>query len=186
MLVLHACIRNIGEVLRDRIVLHQTLRNVHKTFVIRSHHMRAWSFCNRSVNFYYRMNNPTGQNDNPSVCPLTGIKNGTNQDPILICALAMKDYFLVFQRTPAPSSGLPINSMPAFSNASLIASSVLNWAPGTPSADSSLCIEEKPTPDFSDKSDLVQSSIPLAARIWALVIKSKWSYNELLWTTCSL
>ena len=96
------------------------------------------------------------------------------------------NYFFDFQRTPAPSSGLPRNSMPAFSNASLIASSVLNWAPGTPSADSSLCIEEKPTPDFSDKSDLVQSSIPLAARIWALVIKLKWSYNELLWTTFSL
>ena len=39
-------------------------------------------------------------------------------------------------------------------------------------------IEEKPTPDFSDKSDLDHSSIPRAARIWALVINLNRSYNE--------
>jgi hypothetical protein len=64
-----------------------------------------------------------------------------------------------------------MNWTPASSKAFLIASNVVKWLPGTPSADSNLNMLENPTPDFLDKSVLDQFSKALAARIWALVIK---------------
>ena len=97
----------------------------------------------------------------------------TFQVCVLICALVMKNYFFIFQRTPAPSSGLPRNSTPAFSNVSFIFVSVLKLLEGTPSNDSNRIIELKLSPECSAKSFLDQSSIPLAARIWALVIINK-------------
>jgi len=45
-LVSHVCIKNISEVLRDRIVLYQTLLNIHKTFVLCSHHICVYDLCN--------------------------------------------------------------------------------------------------------------------------------------------
>jgi hypothetical protein len=63
-----------------------------------------------------------------------------------------------------------MNSTPAFSNACFTDSRVLKLLAGTPSKDSSLIIEAKLTPECSAKSFLDQLNIPLAARIWALVI----------------
>ena len=54
-----------------------------------------------------------------------------------------------------------------------MASRVLMFALGTPSADSSLIIEEKLRPDSAAKSERDQSNNALAARIWVLVIKIK-------------
>ena len=42
--------------------------------------------------------------------------------------MGLKNYFFDFQRTPAPSSGLPMNSIPAVSKAFCIESSVLACA----------------------------------------------------------
>lgn len=80
-------------------------------------------------------------------------------------------FYFSFQRTPAPDSRVPMNSMPADSKVFLMASRVLTWVPGTPSNTSKRIRVEKPIPDFSAKSFPLHLSMARAARIWSLVIK---------------
>ncbi len=63
--------------------------------------------------------------------------------------MGLKNYFFDFQRTPAPSSGLPMNSIPAVSKADLMALRVFTWLEGTPSSDSRRISVEKPISAFS-------------------------------------
>lgn len=79
--------------------------------------------------------------------------------------MGLKNYFLDFQRTPAPSSGLPMNSMPAVSKAFCIESSVLACAAGTPSPVSKRIRVENATPEASASSFPVHLSNERAARI---------------------
>ena len=57
-----------------------------------------------------------------------------------------------FKRTPGLSSGVPMNSIPAFSSAFFKASIVLILPDGTPSDSSKRLIVEMPTPDIEARS----------------------------------
>ncbi len=68
-----------------------------------------------------------------------------------------------FKRTPGLSSGVPMNSMPAFSRAFFRESIVLKFPEGTPSDSSKRLIVEIPTPDIEAKSMAVIFNNALAA-----------------------
>lgn len=68
-----------------------------------------------------------------------------------------------FKRTPGLSSGVPINSMPAFSRALFIESIVLILPEGTPSESSKRLIVEIPIPDIEARSIAVIFNNALAA-----------------------
>ena len=76
-----------------------------------------------------------------------------------------------FKRTPGLSSGVPMNSMPAFSRAFFKESIVLILHGGTPSDNSNRLIVETPTPEIEAKSIAVIFNKALAALNWLLVIK---------------
>ncbi len=68
-----------------------------------------------------------------------------------------------FNRTPGLSSGVPMNSIPAFSSAFFRESIVLILPEGTPSESSNRLIVEIPTPEINAKSIAVIFSKALAA-----------------------
>jgi len=76
-----------------------------------------------------------------------------------------------FNRTPGLSSGVPMNSIPAFSRAFFIESIVLILPEGTPSESSKRLIVEIPIPDIEARSIAVIFNNALAALNWLLVIK---------------
>jgi hypothetical protein len=71
-----------------------------------------------------------------------------------------------------------MNSTPAASSASLIATRVRTCPEGTPSITSKRLIVALPTPEFCDKSVELHRSKALPARIWALVINPICLYND--------
>ena len=88
-----------------------------------------------------------------------------------------RSYFgaLDFSRTPGLFSGVPMNSTPAVSRAALIAINVLKLcACGKPIEASTLRIDDKLTPEASDKSSPDHLSMALAARICSAVIDIYW------------
>jgi hypothetical protein len=80
---------------------------------------------------------------------------------------------LVISRRPGFSIGVPINSTPANSSASLMAKSVRTWPDVTPCMTASLLIVAVPTPQATDRSAELQGSNAQAARICPLVINAK-------------
>jgi len=89
-------------------------------------------------------------------------------------------YFFDFQRTPAPSSGLPMNSIPMDSKAFLSFLRVSTLPAGMSSpADSSRTIVVKAIPAFSANVLTVNPVIARAALIWLLVINLSWPYNRI-------
>ena len=68
-----------------------------------------------------------------------------------------------FRRTPGLSSGVPMNSIPAFSKAFFKESIVLILPEGTPSESSKRLIVEIPIPDIEAKSIAVIFNNALAA-----------------------
>ena len=69
-----------------------------------------------------------------------------------------------FRRTPGLSSGVPMNSIPAFSSAFFKASIVLILPEGTPSDSSKRLMVEIPIPDIEARSIAVIFNNALAAR----------------------
>ena len=68
-------------------------------------------------------------------------------------------------RMPGPSSGVPMNSMPAASNATFISIRVCVRLGGTPSTASNLLMVRRPRPDFSASSSIVHLRAARADRI---------------------
>ena len=81
--------------------------------------------------------------------------------------------------TPGPSSGVPINSTPAFVNTSNNLVKVDMWPFGIPSAASSLLRVDVPILEFSDKSANDHFKRARAALSCALVNNLFWTYNGL-------
>ncbi len=83
-----------------------------------------------------------------------------------------KNTYWIFHRTPAPDSGVPMNSIPTSSKTFLTVSIVLILPAGISlPADSNRTIVEKAIWERSAKSLTVISVKALAALIWLLVIK---------------
>jgi hypothetical protein len=92
---------------------------------------------------------------------------------------AVPAWEVLCKRTPGPSCGVPMNSMPASSKAFCIACKVWVWLEGMPSRPSILLIVRTEIPVVIDNSVIVHLNAARAARICSLAIIDaayKWHY----------
>jgi hypothetical protein len=93
----------------------------------------------------------------------------THRGPAALGGCDLRDW----SRMPGLSSGVPMNSMPAASNAVFSCTNVEVRLCGNPSNCSNLLVVRTPKPDFSASSSIVHRSAALADRICVPVIIDK-------------